>query len=426
MPATPGHSIIGNHSAAPPAPLSLLGVDTVEVFEAAVSLMVKSMMLGARWAGHRRKLCLRQAAAGVGELAQLRAELMVLRDENHRLQFENGLLRSRLRHARSRKPHYTPIQRLQILRHITYYAIPRSRVKEHFGIATSTLYRWLHAAERGDMGDKQSKQENSRKTPAEIAQLIWDIFQHNPHFGRKRIAMTLWALRVFVAASTVRNVLLRPAPPKAPAAAAVKVAHAKPRQIVAHYPNHVWSVDRTRVWRWHIWPTWVLVGIDHYSRMVTTTCPLEGPNAGWVTTALESAFARYGAPKHIITDQEGVFISGAFAELLTRWDIKQRFGAIGKHGSIAVTERAILTLKYEWLRRVPLIRGLDHLVALLDDFAVYYNTYRGHTTLSGAPPAVIYRREQWSKPPKTAKMLPLAIERRVFAETRITAYRLAA
>ncbi|HUT57586.1 MAG TPA: hypothetical protein VNA25_07015 [Phycisphaerae bacterium] len=129
------------------------------------------------------------------------------------------------------------------------------------------------------MGENKSTRESRRKTPAEIARLIWDIFEANPHFGRHRIAMTLWALRLFVAASTVRNVLLRPAPPKAPAAAAVKVATTKPRQIVARYPNHVWSVDRTRVWRWRIWPTWVLVGIDHYSRLVTTTCPLEGPNA---------------------------------------------------------------------------------------------------------------------------------------------------
>jgi len=235
--------------------------------------------------------------------------------------------------------------------------------------------------------------------------------------------MSFWTAR---AASTVRNVLLRPAPRTAPAAAAAKVAHAKPRRIVARYPNHVWSVDRTRVWRWHIWPTWVLVGIDHYSRMVTTTCPLEGPNAGWVTTALESAFARYGAPKHIITDQDRVFTSGAFNELVHHWDVKQRFGAVGQHGSIAVTERVIRTLKHEWLNRVAVIRGVDHLSALLDDFAVYYSTYRGHTTLGGAPPAVIYRGEQWSRPPKTAKMLPVAIDRRVFAETRVTAYRPAA
>jgi transposase InsO family protein len=397
----------------------------MQVFEAAVSLIVKSVVLSAQWAGQRRRLCLRQAVARVGELAQLRAELMTLRDENHRLKSENGLLRSRLREAPSCK-RYSLMERLQILWHMAYYAIPRSRVKEHFGIAKSTFYRWLHAAEQGHMGDKQGKQESPRKTPAEIARLIRDIFEANPHFGRHRIAMTLWTLRVFVAASTVRNVLLRPAPPKAPATAAVKVAHAKPRQIVARYPNHVWSVDRTRVWRWHIWPTWVLVGIDHYSRMVTTTCPLEGPNAAWVTTALESAFARYGAPKHIITDQEAVFTSGAFAELVDRWQVTQRFAAVGQHGSIAVTERVIRTLKYEWLHRLPIIRGADHLSRLLDDFALYYNHYRGHMACGGALPAALYQGEEWHKPPHSAKAVLGNIERHVFRDVRVTAYRLAA
>jgi len=106
--------------------------------------------------------------------------------------------------------------------------------------------------------------------------------------------------------------------------------------------------------------------------MVTTTCPLEGPNASRVTTALESVFARHGAPKYIITDQEAVFTCGAFAELADRWEVTQRFGAVGQHGSIAVTERANLTLKQEWLRRVPVIRGLDHLKILLGDFGVHY------------------------------------------------------
>lgn len=46
-----------------------------------------------------------------------------------------------------------------------------------------------------------------------------------------------------------------------------------------------------------------------------------------------------------------------------------RRGAVGQQGSIAVAERIILTLKQEWLRRVPTIRGLDHLSQLCDDFA---------------------------------------------------------
>jgi hypothetical protein len=75
---------------------------------------------------------------------------------------------------------------------------------------------------------------------------------------------------------------------------------------------------------------------------------------------------------------------------------------------------------------VPVIRGLDHLDRLLRDFAVYYNDYRGHTTLGGAVPEVIHRGGQWTKPTKSAKALPTHVERRFFADTEITAYRLAA
>jgi transposase InsO family protein len=87
-----------------------------------------------------------------------------------------------------------------------------------------------------------------------------------------------------------------------------------------------------------------------------------------------------------------------FAELLRDWHITQRFAAVGKHGSIAVTERAILTLKQEWLRRVPVIRGVDHPSQLLDDLSEYYNHWRGHSTMGGAVPSVIHRGEVWQRP----------------------------
>ena len=80
----------------------------------------------------------------------------------------------------------------------------------------------------------------------------------------------------------------------------------------------------------------------------------------------------------------------------------------------------------DWLKRVPIIRGLDHLSELLRNFVAYYNDYRGHTTLGGAVPAVKYRGWRWDKPEKSAKTLPTNLERRVFPDTQITAYRLAA
>jgi len=38
---------------------------------------------------------------------------------------------------------------------------------------------------------------------------------------------------------------------------------------------------------------------------------------------------KHGAPKHIISDQDSVFVGDVFAELLQQWNIKPRFGAVG-------------------------------------------------------------------------------------------------
>ena len=104
--------------------------------------------------------------------------------------------------------------------------------------------------------------------------------------------------------------------------------------------------------------------------------------------------------------------------------MKQRFGAVGQHGSISVTERVNRTLKEEWLRRVPLIRGRSHLAALCESFLLWYNTWRPHMTLQGLRPSDVYGRDLPEAVAKDAKVLPLNIERRRFADTRTFGFRL--
>ncbi len=361
----------------------------MEVFPASIALVIRALVVSARWAGRARRLALEQTtvAADANREAALEARVVVLEDMVEQRDAHIEVLESRLGQERSRKP-YPLMERLRIIWLMQYFQIPGRRLKEMLGVSRSSVRRWLKGFEEGKLAQGNQPKEPMSKTPRESAELIWEVFRHNPLWGRHRIAMAAWGLGVFVAASTVRNILLRPRPPQSsPEPAAVK-QEAKPRQIVARYPNHVWSVDRTRVWRWHVWPSWVLVAIDHFSRKVVAVCPLEGPNARWVVEVLEDAFLRHGSPRHIISDQEGVFVSEVSRDLLSQWKVRQRLGAVGRHGSIAVTERAILTLKQEWLRRVPVIRGLDHLGQLLDDFSEYYNHWRGHSTIGGAVPAV--------------------------------------
>jgi transposase InsO family protein len=390
----------------------------IDIINAAVALIVKAAILAAGFSGRVRKRSLKRLSKMDADTKD--KEIIFLRDKVNQQQMQITILQKGAR-KKEKNPRYTIRERLFIICHMETFQIPRSRVTEHLGIAKSTLYRWLHKID-------EQRQSNSpaNKTPMEIATLVWEITKVNVSWGRFRIANQLALLNIFIAASTVRNILSRPKPPKH------TVSQPKPeitedkqaRSIPAWYLNHVWSIDTTMVFCWGLWPVDICVVIDHYSRKVMAAVPLEGPNAGWINNALESAIEKYGAPKHIISDQGSVFVGDVFAELMDTYEILHRFGAIGKHGSIAVTERVNRTLKYEWLKRVAIIKDFDHLTELCSEFEVWYNNWRPHMTLDGTRPDDVYYDRKPEKPKRNAKTVPCNIEQRLFRETRITGYKL--
>jgi hypothetical protein len=72
---------------------------------------------------------------------------------------------------------------------------------------------------------------------------------------------------------------------------------------------------------------------------------------------------------------------------------------------------------------VPIIKGPDYLTLLCTEFASWYNAWRPHMTLEGFRPDDLYYDRKPEKPKRDAKAVPCNVERRVFQETRITAYR---
>jgi len=103
----------------------------MDFFQTAVSLMVKSLVLGARWAGGHRLRYLRWAAQAPGQLAELESEVAFLRDQIACLASENELLKARLAKARPRR-RYSWQEWLKILWHMEYFGIARRRVSDHF------------------------------------------------------------------------------------------------------------------------------------------------------------------------------------------------------------------------------------------------------------------------------------------------------
>jgi len=139
----------------------------LDIINFAVSMIIKAVVIAARFSGRVRKRSLKRLAAM--EVDAKDKEILFLRDMVEQLQMQVSILQKRIK-KKQKKPRYTLRERLFILWQMETYQIPRRKVTEYFGIARSTLYRLLHKIE-----DQQQTSIPANKTPLEIAVLIWEI-----------------------------------------------------------------------------------------------------------------------------------------------------------------------------------------------------------------------------------------------------------
>jgi transposase InsO family protein len=226
-----------------------------------------------------------------------------------------------------------------------------------------------------------------------------------PTLGKVKIAQILARAGLHLGATTVGRILREhPAlPPK-------QCDTEKPagRAVAAYYPNHVWSIDLTTVatgsgfwcsWLpWALpqrWPFcwWVAVIIDHFSRRVMNIgifarhpdcralCALLGQTIRKTTVG----------PKYIVCDRDSIFDCGAFRRYSQRRGIRPpRYGAVGRHGSVAVVERFILTMKTQCVRQVVVSQRHKVFRSQLTSFLAWYNDHRPHMRLGGRTPNEVY------------------------------------
>ncbi|UCC99466.1 MAG: hypothetical protein JSW66_06195 [Phycisphaerales bacterium] len=81
-------------------------------------------------------------------------------------------------------------------------------------------------------------------------------------------------------------------------------------------------------------------------------------------------------------------------------------------------------MKYEWLKRIPIIKGFYHLTMLCDEYGCWYDRWRPHMTLDGIRPDDVYGDKKPEKPKRDTKTALGSIEQHLFQETWGTGYRL--
>jgi len=161
-----------------------------------------------------------------------------------------------------------------------------------------------------------------------------------------------------IGASTVGRMLQR-GPRRADPEAAVEMPVGEKQR--ARKPHDVWHMDLTTIptvgglWMSWLpfalpqrWPFcwWAVLALDQASRAVMgfavfRTRPDSREVAAFLKRASRNSRSR---PKAIVTDKGVEFTSQSFKRLCRSLGSHQRFGAVGKHGSIAVIERFIRSM----------------------------------------------------------------------------------
>jgi transposase InsO family protein len=118
----------------------------------------------------------------------------------------------------------------------------------------------------------------------------------------------------------------------------------------------------------------------------------ERPDCRAICTFLGRTIHRASAtPRYIVCDRDSVFDCNAFRRWVKRRGIRPpRYGAVGKHGSIAVVERSIRTMKDECTRQIVTPMQRNGFRAELVAFMDWYNEHPPHAALDGSTPNEVY------------------------------------
>ena len=134
---------------------------------------------------------------------------------------------------------------------------------------------------------------------------------------------------------------------------------------------------------------YVLVFIDHDTRLVRIAGITAKPVADWVTQPARNISMDLadgaGATKFLIRDRDVKFVR-SFDAVFIEEGIQIINSPIRAPRANAICERVIGTIRRECLDRM-LILGRRHLETVLAEYVAHYNSHRPHRSLKQRPPA---------------------------------------
>jgi putative transposase len=160
------------------------------------------------------------------------------------------------------------------------------------------------------------------------------------------------------------------------------------KQIVAKYPNHIWSGDISYI-KINGGYMYLAAVIDWHSRCILSWKLSNTMDATLVTQVLQDAIDKYGTPEIFNSDQGSQYTSRIHTTLLNDNNIKISMNGKGRSIDNIIIERFFRSIKYECVY-INEYSSVKQLRKDIGQYMHFYNVNRFHSSLNYRKPQEVY------------------------------------
>jgi putative transposase len=260
------------------------------------------------------------------------------------------------------------------------HALPVSRQVQLVGIARSSAYYQPHPVSETDLKLMRRLDELHLEFPFAGARMLVRLLKREGvQVGRKHVGTLMKRIGIealYCKPNTSRR------------HAKHKIWPYLLRGMTINRANQVWALDTSYIpmARGFVYLTAV---VDWASRKVLAhrvAITMEAMNA---VEALEEAFAKYGLPEIVNTDQGSQFTATEFTDAVLRRGIRLSMDGKGAWRDNVLVERVWRSVKYEEVY-LKAYESVSHARRSIGDYLNLYNQKRPHSSLSDQTPDEAY------------------------------------
>jgi putative transposase len=292
-------------------------------------------------------------------------------------------------------------ERVAFVRDVTSGLFTMTELAAHYGISRVTGYKWLvryTAAGAAGRSDRSRRPHHSpQATAAELVEVLLALRRRHPTWGAKKLLAVAgrrapdaaWPARSTVCALLKRRGLV------AARRRALRIPHGTHALTPMTRPNEVWTTDfkgefRTGDHRY----CYPLTLRDGFSRYVLRCDALLSRSSALTRRRFERAFAEYGLPERIRSDNGEPFASAGLARL-TRLNVWwMQLGIVPERIALGHPEQNGSHEQFHRVLKAETTRPpAPHAAAQQRRFRAFcreYNQERPHESLADRSPAALY------------------------------------